>query len=61
MGAIESTFAADGTYLAGLGWSDIGHSTISGMVEPLDDQRSDAEPNDVLVHQAGYKAHLHLP
>ena len=33
MGDIEPTFESDGTYLVGLGWSDIGHSTISGMVD----------------------------
>ena len=30
---IKPTFESEGTFMVGLGWSDIGHSTISGMVD----------------------------
>ena len=29
----KATFESEGTFMVGLGWSDIGHSTISGMVD----------------------------
>jgi anaerobic selenocysteine-containing dehydrogenase len=31
--ATKPTFEPEGTFMVGLGWSDIGHSTISGMVD----------------------------
>src|ERR1039457_1754362 len=33
VGVVEPPYELEGTFLEGLGWSDIGHSTISGMVD----------------------------